>query len=258
MTTTKQILDYINELYPLSDASDFDRGKIGLQFGSPAAPVEKVMLALDTTMDVIDEAIKNDANLIISHHSFMFQPLLNLNYDSPFGKRLMKVMNHNLNIMSFHTNYDVGKGGMNEYLAGLLDVKLEDVSIATKDVFLRVGEIEPLTLEQLCQKVKKVFNQKAVRYVGDLGQTIKKIGIVGGAGGSDFYEAMSAHCDCYITGQIPHFIGFEALDNHIALIEVSHAVEFLGMQNFKNKLEIAFPNVTFLLTSTKQDPFQFI
>ena len=86
MKTTNEILAFINQKYPLSNASEFDKGKVGMQFGSFKAPVQKVLLALDTTNAVVDEALHCGANLIISHHPFMFSPLLNLDYDSPFGQ----------------------------------------------------------------------------------------------------------------------------------------------------------------------------
>lgn len=259
MRTTKEILAFINELYPLTNASDFDKGKVGMQFGSQDAKVKKVILALDTTIEVVDEAILQGANLIISHHPFMFAPLLNLDYDSPFGKKLLKVMKNELNIMAFHTNFDVAEDGMNDTLANLLDLK--DIHYITNeinpDAFLRVGSTST-TLEELIKKVKKVYHQDAVNYVGSLNKQINSVGIVGGSGSSEFYEALNAGCDVFITGQIPHHLGLEAKYYDMALIEVSHAVEFFGVKHLKEVLEQKFPDVEFILSSVDADPFKIM
>ena len=83
----KEIVDYLLNKYPLELASSFDMGKVGLQFGSMSKEVKKVMICLDGTSDVIDEAIENNVDLLICHHPFLFSPMLNLDYNSPIGKR---------------------------------------------------------------------------------------------------------------------------------------------------------------------------
>ena len=260
MTTTKEILAYINELYPLCNAAEFDKGKIGMQFGSKEASVAKVILALDTTMEVIDEAIVNGANLIISHHPFMFAPLLNLDYDSPFGQKFQKVINHKINIMAFHTNFDVANGGMNDVLAKVLGLK--DIHYLTDEIcadsLLRVGSIDEAPLEEVIALIKKAYSQEAIRYVGDLKKPIKTIGIVGGAGSTEFYDALGAGCDLFITGQIPHHLGLEAMSYNMALVEVSHAVEYLGVVHLREVLAKKYPNVEFILASNTPDPFKIL
>ena len=260
MIKTKEILDYIVSLYPLNNASDFDKGKIGMQFGSPNAEVKKVLITLDTTKEVVDEALELGANLIISHHPMMFGALLNLNYDTPFGSKLVKIFENRLNIMAFHTNYDVSLNGMNDNLAKILGLK--NINYTTPEVdassFVRVGEIEVTTLKEFCEKVKATFNHPFVRVAGNLDKKIKKVAIVGGSGSTEFYDALRSGADVLITGQIPHHLGIEAVDNNFALIEVSHAIEFMGMNNMQEVLQKAFPEVEFVITKTNQDPFKFI
>lgn len=260
MTTTKEILDFITSLYPLENASDFDKGKIGMQFGSYNATVKKVVLALDTTKEVVDEALDLGANLIISHHPFMFAPLVNLNYDTPFGKKLVKVFENKLNIMAFHTNYDVGENGMNDVLAEKLG--LTDIHYLTDEVnnesFVRVGTIKECTLKEFCEIVKVAFDHPMVRCAGDLNKTIKNVAIVGGSGSTEFFQALRSEADCFVTGQVPHHLGIEAVDNNFGLIEVSHAIEFYGIENLQGQLAKTFPDIEFVITKTNQDPFKFI
>lgn len=258
MTKTLEILNFIDELYPLINASSFDNGKIGLQFGNKNAIVNKVLLALDTTKDVIDEAIEKNANLIISHHPFMFYPMLNLDYESNFGKKIIKIIKNDLNIMAFHTNFDVGSDGMNDTLSNLLGLKNirfigDEISSAT---VMRIGDMEPINLSEFIEIVKTKFNLRHVKYVGNENKIIRTVGIVGGSGSSVFAEALNAGVDCFITGELPHHIALEANENNFALIEVNHGVEFYGMETLQKKLTDKFPNVEFILSNKCFDPFK--
>ena len=144
----KEIVDFLLEKYPLDLASSFDFGKVGLQFGLYSKEVKKVMICLDGTTDVICEAIENNVDLLICHHPFLFSPILNLDYNSPLGKKMLKVFKSELNIFAMHTNFDSAINGMNDHLAGLLG--LENVysvpEVPTSESFMRIGEIEKTTL----------------------------------------------------------------------------------------------------------------
>ena len=256
----KEIYDYIVSLYPLENASSFDVGKVGLQFGSFDGEVKGAIIALDTTMEVIDYAIEHDINLIISHHPFMFQPLVNLKYDSPFGKKLLKVFKNRINIMAFHTNYDVGYDGMNDVLAkelGLKEIKMLEDNVSPTSL-IRVGKIEKEKALDFLPKIKKAFDQKALKVAGDINHDIETVAVVGGAGASEFYRALASGVDLFITGQIPHHLGLEAIDNHFVIVEVSHAVEFFGVKALFNKLQNYFTDINWTLYEQNYDPFLII
>lgn len=256
----KEIYDYLNALYPIENAESFDNGKVGLQFGSFDEEVKGVIVALDATNDVIDEAIRLKANVIITHHPFMFQPLLNLKYDTPFGKKLLKVFNNRLNIMAFHTNYDVGLDGMNDCLAkelGLKNIKMLEDNVSSSTL-IRVGKIDKEKASNFLPVIKQAFKQKAIRVAGNIEKEIETIGIVGGSGSSEFYQALSNNVDLFITGQIPHHLGIEAIDNDMIIVEVSHAVEFFGVESLYKKLSIKFNDIKWTLFNKNYDPFYII
>ena len=253
----KEIFDYLTNLYPLENGSSFDQGKIGLQFGNLEDEIKGVICCLDVTMDVIDEAIKKDANLIISHHPFMFQPLLNLRYSSPLGKKIMKIINHKINIMAFHTNFDVGQDGMNDILAkklGLTNIQYTTPFI-NQDSFLRIGEVNPVSTRDYLEIIKKSFNLSFLKVAGPLDKMIKRVAIVGGAGSSDFYEAMKLNVDLYISGELHHHQGIEAFDFDTVLVEVPHAIEFYGVEELYNRLSQTFKQLKWFLFGNHYDPF---
>lgn len=254
----KDILIYLERLFPLNLASEFDQGKLGMQIGSLDAKVEKVIVALDASEKVIDEAIELNANLIIAHHPFLFNPLLSIDYQNPIGRKLVKVIKNKINIICMHTNIDVSLDGMNDYLASLLG--LENISITTPSLdntsFIRIGTIKKQSLKDLASFVSKVFNEEHLRVVGNLDKMITSVGIVGGSGGTMINEAKRAGCDCFITGEIKHNHALEAIEMDMTLIEIGHHIESLFMMNLVNDLKQAFAFIEVEPTKTNVNPFQ--
>ena len=260
MVKVKEITDYLLKKYPLDLASDFDSGKIGLQFGSMSAPIKKVMLALDGTKNVIDEAIDKKVDLLILHHPFMFSPLLNLDYDSVFGKKLLKVFDNRLNIFAMHTNFDVAKDGMNFILANLLELK--NIKSINNEIdnnsFLRIGDTDKVSLEEFAAFVKKKLNEKYVRVIGDETRKVRKVAVVGGAGSSFVLQAKKLGCDAIVTGEIHHNNAIDALEWNMAVVEVSHSVEGLYKETILSDLSKNFESVEFVLSCTDNNPFKWI
>lgn len=258
MIKVHNIVDFLLDYYPLNLASNFDEGKIGLQFGSRNHEVKKVMIALDGSTAVIEEAINQNIDLLILHHPFMFTPMLSLNYDNPIQKKYQLVIQKQLNVFAMHTNFDVGSQGMNDCLANILN--FEEIRMVTdepvKDGFLRYGSVKPILFGKYIEEVKEKFGLEVVRYVGQLDKIITKVGIVGGAGGSDMYKAKSIGCDTFITGEIRHNQALDALDLGLSLIEVPHSIEGLFKKSVLLKLQTQFPNIEFVLSNCDSDPFK--
>lgn len=254
----KEIVDYLLNKYPLELASSFDIGKVGLQFGSMSKEVKKVMICLDGTSEVINEAIENNVDLLICHHPFLFSPILNLDYNSPLGKKMVKVFKSELNIFAMHTNFDSALNGMNDYLASLLG--LENVysipEIPTSESFMRIGEIEKCSLAEFAYFVKETFNEECVRVVGDLDKNVKKVAIIGGSGASFVVAAKKLGCDCIVTGEVKQNNAIDALEYNMGIIEVSHSVEAFFKEYIKNMLEDEFKDVEFILSKKDVNPFK--
>lgn len=117
MTTVKDIYDYINKIAPFSYTDSFDN--TGLLVGEGSKEVTKILLALDITNDVIDEAVQNNCNMIVSHHPIIFNPLKKLNDSNP----ACKLLKNNINAVSAHTNYDMALGGISDMMAELLGLE---------------------------------------------------------------------------------------------------------------------------------------
>src|SRR5699024_5852368 len=95
---------------------------VGLQVGSFAHETYKVMVSLDVTEEVVDEAINNNVNLIIAHHPLIFKSLHQINFDSVKGKVIKKLIKNNITVYAAHTNLDIANGGVNDLLCNALNI----------------------------------------------------------------------------------------------------------------------------------------
>lgn len=254
-----KIINYLQEKYPPTLASPFDTGKIGLQFGSPNSEIKRIMIALDGSSNVIDEAIQKKVDLLITHHPFLFNAMLSMDYETPFGKKMLNVFDHRLNIYAMHTNFDVAKDGMNDILAKMLE--LENIHAVKEDIdgscFLRMGNIKPMTLLDFSKKVIERLKLDGARVIGDKDKMITKVGIVGGGGSGDLFNAIFHKCDCFITGEIRHNHALDAIDYNIAIIEVNHDVESRFKMVLQKELSDVFENenIEILVSEVETSPF---
>lgn len=260
-----KIIEIVNKLeswYPekLADESDF--GKLGLQIGDPKIDVTGILFTLDLTLEVVEEAIQKNANLIVSHHPFIYNPIQKVEFDSMTGMILQKMFSNRISLYAMHTNLDVGYDGVNDSLAKLLDFKEYQIpkEKIVANQFLRYGKIKKQTLKKFAEFVKETFDLKGIRVAGDLDQEIETAGIIGGSGAS--YElidqALDAHCDVYITGEVSLHTAQYAISKNLAMIEVNHGVEKFVFPTLLANLKKEFPSVQMYITVVNTDPLVFI
>ncbi|MBF0102196.1 MAG: Nif3-like dinuclear metal center hexameric protein [Desulfobacterales bacterium] len=123
--TVYDIVRVLEQIAPFHLAESWDNS--GLQIGRLDRIVKTIWIALDPLPEVIEAACEANADLLITHHPLIFQPLKNIRFDTPMGRSIIKSANHDLTIFSMHTNYDSANGGMNDILAeklGLTHVRV--------------------------------------------------------------------------------------------------------------------------------------
>src|SRR5690625_1549323 len=120
----------MEKLAPRSFAYEWDNA--GLQIGSHNNEVKRVMITLDVLEHVVDEAIDQEVNLIVSHHPLLFQPMKQIDTDTPKGRILQKLIQHNITVYSSHTNLDIAYGGVNDILCEKIGIENTNNLIQTK------------------------------------------------------------------------------------------------------------------------------
>ncbi|MFD2171072.1 Nif3-like dinuclear metal center hexameric protein [Tumebacillus lipolyticus] len=158
MATVRQVVAALEELAPLSLAESWD--KVGLQVGDPDRPVKKVMLSLDSNDEgVIDEAIAKGVDLIIAHHAMIFRPVQTVRTDTPYGRKLQKLLKHDIGVYVAHTNLDIAEGGINDILASRLH--LEQVEVLSR--------VHNTRLKKLVVFVPSTHHEQVLKALGDAG-----------------------------------------------------------------------------------------
>ena len=156
MTTIKDILEYFEEFAPVDTAMDFDN--CGLLIGDKNKPVSRVLVALDITNEVVDEADRLGAELIISHHPVIFNAIKKLNSNSvPY-----RLAQKNISAVCMHTNLDVSDTfGVNLCLANA--VGLKNTKLCSSGECLFIGELDT-DIESFAKAVKTALDCNGLRY----------------------------------------------------------------------------------------------
>ena len=251
----KNITKFLEEQYPIENASDLIYLN-WLQIGSFDHEVTNIMLALDLTIEVVEEAISKNANLIIVHHPFIFNPLQNTFWF--FCREDLSLMFKHRFLYAMHT-IDVGLYGVNDTLATKLqfiDYK-PSIENVMKDNFIRYGNIQPQTLGEYALIVKSSLELTGVRVVGDLEKVIKKVAVIGGSGGQieQINRAIALGCDLLVTGEVNHHVAHYAITSDFSIIEVSHGVERFVFENLAKLLQDNFRTIKVLESNANVDPF---
>jgi len=133
---------FLESLAPLSTSEEYDNA--GLLVGDPDMTVRKVMLCLDLTPAVMDEATAKDCNLIISHHPFIFTNLKRLTWDKVETKLIYQAVKRDMAIYAIHTNLDNALNGLNGYLMKKLGISSFKILLPKKDILSKLITFCPL------------------------------------------------------------------------------------------------------------------
>ncbi|MBP2633003.1 MAG: NGG1p interacting factor 3 protein [Firmicutes bacterium] len=145
------IMDAIEALAPRYLAESWDN--VGLLVGSPAQTIAKVMICLDVSEDVIQRAIAQQVDLIISHHPLIFKPFKNLRTDLAQGRLLGQLLKANIAVYAAHTNLDTAVGGVNDVLAQKLDLhKVEPLTISYQEELVKLAVFVPVGYAGIVQE----------------------------------------------------------------------------------------------------------
>lgn len=117
----RNLVTHLRKVFRESTALEWDR--VGLQIGDLDSEIERIMVTLDIDDEVLEEAIRKKAHLIISHHPLIFNPIKNLTDTGPVQKKVLRLVRENIAVYSAHTNYDIMPGGLNDLIAEKMGLK---------------------------------------------------------------------------------------------------------------------------------------
>lgn len=233
MVKVQDIIEKIEAFSPKQLAESWDN--VGLQLGSVAQDVTRILVTLDVTPSVVSEAIDKKVDMIISHHPFIFGGIKTLHADTYDAQVLVPLIKHGIALYAAHTNMDNAQGGMNDWLCAELGLPQGEPLEVQGTYALngkqlpygtgRIAELEqPVLFEHFLQRVDDVLLTKGIKYHKQH-ETVKRVAICGGAG-SDFYQlAIAHHADVYITGDVSYHKAQEMAQYGLSLIDAGHYIE---------------------------------
>ena len=244
MATVSEIYHKLAEWAPLELQMDFDNA--GFLLGHGDREVKRVLLALDITLPVIEEASALEAELIVSHHPLIFHPLKSLTAEGP-GNRALLLAEKGISAICMHTNLDIAPGGVNDVLIRLLGAEPE----GSLDSFGcgRYGLLpEPLSLPEFLLLCKDRLRGKGLRYV-DGGKPVRRLAVLGGDGGDAWEDALRLNCDTLVTADVKYHVFLDAAQRGLNLIDADHfCTEQPVIPALAERLRQAFPPVDFRIS----------
>lgn len=200
--------------------------------------VNKVIVTLDVTEEVVDYAIESCVDLIISHHPLIFKPLTSICESNHVARKVIKLLENGITVLSFHTRLDKVVGGVNDKLCELLGI-MDAVPFGEGDLG-RIGYIESeRLLDDFAYHVKDVLDADVVR-VADALNPVRHVAVVGGDGKSYVKDAIALGADTYISGRIGYNVMEEAAEMGINLIEAGHYFTEQPITEFLHDLLISY------------------
>ena len=222
-TTVTDICLFMNQLAPVAYAESWDNP--GLLLGHLAQHVHKILVALDLSPEVAEQAIEQECDIIITHHPYYFSLPKTLAVTDTKMEVLYELIKHDVALYAAHTNLDAAKGGVNDVLAARLG--LEDVTeIPRKDCpeqgLARIGVLaEPMELKAFAAKVRDDLGAEHLTFAGGE-EPVYKVAVVGGSGADFMEDALAAGADTLVTGDLKYHVAQKALNLGLNVVDGTH------------------------------------
>lgn len=248
MTTVRDVYDFIDSIAPFAGQMGFDNS--GLLVGDPNKVVQKLTVSLDITTDTINEAMEQEADLMVSHHPVLFKARKTLLQGDP----AYLLATSGMSAICAHTSLDIAAGGVNDVLADLFSLsKVEAVTTESMPVpMVRVGFLpESMRAIELAATVADVLSCK-VRWC-DGGKSIETLAVCGGAGGDLAADVAALGVDALLTGDADYHDFLDAEELGVTLIAAGHfETEVPVVPVLAAKIQEHFPDIEVIVLDQKR------
>lgn len=218
----REVIAALEHLAPLRLQDEWDNS--GLQVGFPESEIDQVLVCLDVTEAIVDEAIAAKCNLIVSHHPLIFKALRQVS-DATYQQRcVVKALAAGISIYSAHTSLDNAPGGVNHRIAALLGLEKlrwlspRDGEDAGSGLVGELPASEPDAA--FLARVQRTFGVECLQHSALDGRQVRRVALCGGAGAFLLHDAVCAGADCFISGEFHYHDYFE--NQGVLLAELGH------------------------------------
>lgn len=265
-----ELLDAFESLWPAAGAESWDAP--GLVCGSVEQPVSRVLLTVDVTKAVLDEAIDGGFDLIVAHHPYIMRGVTTLQEQSVKGALLSRAIRHGVAIFAAHTNADIVETGVSAALAkafGLVEVRpLVGNGMGTNVGHGRIGKLATeMSLEDFAVSIGRVLPSTVggIRVAGQAERMVRTIALCGGAGDSFIGDAIEQGAEVYVTSDLRHHVTQDVKERAElglqgpALIDISHwAAESIWLGTASAQIAGIFEGLQIVASQLRTDPWDFV
>lgn len=250
------VIAFLEKLAPPVYAESWDN--TGLLVGDREKEIQKILVAVDATDRVIEEACRAGADMLVTHHPLIFTGLKAVNADDFIGRRVRRLIREDICYYAMHTNFDIA-GDMAGLVVKKLPFKETKVLDETADG-LGLGRIglleEPMTVKHLTEIIKASLEIPNAVLYGDENRIIERVVIMPGSGGSEIGAAVRQGAELMVTGDIGHHEGIDALAQGLMILDAGHyGLEKVFVEDMEHKLNEEWKGCIQVVTEQIQQPF---
>lgn len=222
---TKEIVRILEDSFPCINAEEWDN--VGLLVGDMNREVKKIQFSIDATLEAIENAVKNNADMIITHHPLIFKPIKSIKEQEILGKKIRKLIKNNIDVYCIHTNLDSTIGGLNDWILkkmGIEESQILELNIENNCGIGRVYTLEDETdLNTYIEKLKNILSIPNIRLISkESNKNIKKIALINGSAMSYWRLAKNKNIDLFITGDVSYHDALDAQESGLSIIDFGH------------------------------------
>jgi len=218
----EELIRKIEDFAPLDLAEEWDNSGVQIDMGYPKA--DKVLVALEVTDAVIDEAMNCDADWIVTHHPLIFTSTSSIDYRDNTGRYIERLIRAGISVYSSHTPFDKTKGGNNDYLGKLLGFD-GAAGFDSDNGYLRKADLpEEKYFGDIIKDAAEALemNLRLFRAVGDPETKVSRVGWCTGSGAEFIQDAADEGCQMYITGDVKYHDAQLAKGLGICVLDAGH------------------------------------
>lgn len=263
MATVEEIFDCLDGRAPFTLQMDFDNA--GFLVGRAQREIRCVLVALDITEEVVEEAARLGAGLIVAHHPVIFHPARNLTDRDPTGRRVLALIEQGIAAICAHTNLDAVAGGVNDALAlrlGLTGItQLHQDGLDASGAPYGIGRVgllpEEMGLKEFVEYVKARLGSNGARYASG-SRPVRRVAVGGGSCSDMLQDALAEGCDTFVTADVPYHLFLDARSHGLNLIDAGHfPTENVVCPVLCDWLKAGFPELEIIQSAAHQEVLSY-
>ncbi len=262
------IIHHLESVAPPAYQESYDNS--GLIIGSSSWVCNGILVCLDATEAVIQDAANNNCNLVVAHHPIVFAGLKRFSTDTYVGRAVIAAIKQDIAIYAIHTNLDNVLHGVNGKMADILGLRDRQVLLPKQDILMKpadtnpstgsglIGHLpEPMEAGDFFTLLKSQFRLKVIKHTPLLPGKIGKLALCGGAGSFLISRALAAGAHLFLSSDIKYHEFFDANDRMV-IADIGHyESEQFTIELLSGILQEKFPTFAVLKTGVETNPVRY-